>query len=121
MQMIKFALLVSLAVPAAAQVSIDASGIRSGNTRIDASGVHVGGPDHRRGGGGDTTINGNDGDRTVRCGGGRLTVNGNRNRITALDCGSIVLSGNRNRLRYRNGTGRTGVTNVGNGNSVSRF
>lgn len=118
-----------LAILAAAPVSaqiIDGNGIRADGVRIDASGVHAGdtsvtGRGVRSGARGGSTINGNGAPRDVNCRGGSLTVNGNRNSIKATDCASITLAGNRNELRWHRERGRTAVSNIGNGNRVSRF
>lgn len=111
--------------PASAQV-IDSKGITANGVRIDAAGIHAGdaGVTRRgvrsgeRGGG---TIDGNDAVHNINCRGGSLTVNGNRNAITTTECSSVTLSGNRNRLRWHRNQGRTAVSNLGNGNTVSHF
>jgi hypothetical protein len=114
--------LLALATPAAAQVSIGPGGIRSGDTVIDERGVHtngvdVGGGGVRTGGGRGTIVSTNGGRRSLSCGGGALTVNGNANRLNVRDCARVTVNGNRNIVDVSFGrTGRLGV--FGNRNQV---
>lgn len=136
-----------LAIPAiaTAQVRIGPNGIRSGDTTIDARGVHTAGADvtaagvqARRDGG--TTILSNGQNRSIDCHGGRLTVNGNRNRLTVANCtavtiagngntvaarfaapGSISIPGNRNQVTWQARAGiRVGVSAMGTANAIVR-
>ena len=115
-----------IAVPAAAQMSIDSHGVRSGGTVIDATGVHTPGTSvdargvhtGRVAGGRGTIVNGNGATRQVDCRGGALTVNGNNNDLRIANCRAISVAGNRNQLTIRfAGPGRISV--AGNGDTVT--
>ena len=119
-------LTVMVAVPAAAQVSIDSHGVHSGGTVIDGTGVHTpGGSVDARGvhtgraaGGRGTVVNGNGATRQVDCGGGALTINGNNNDLRIANCRAVTVAGNRNHIAIRfAGAGRISV--MGNGDAVT--
>jgi hypothetical protein len=93
--------------PAGAQVSVGPGGVRSGNTVIDARGVHTRGADvtaagvRTRAPGGrrgreSVNIVTNGGRSSVDCRGGTLAVDGNRNRVQAANCRAVTVSGNDN-------------------------
>ena len=91
------------ATAVSAQLSVGPQGIRSGNTLIDASGIHTNGTDVtssgvRSGRGSGTIIRTNGGHRSINCGGGMLTVDGNSNHLAIRDCRSVTLNGNVNEL-----------------------
>lgn len=94
-----------VAVPALAQVSIGPHGIRSGDTVIDAGGIHTATADvgphgiqGHRGSSGGTTISANGQTRSVDCGGGTLTVDGNGNHLTVSNCATVAVNGNGNEV-----------------------
>jgi len=111
------------AVPVAAQVSVGPDGIRSGGTRIDATGIHAEGTDVTaagvaENGRGGTVIRTNGQTRTVDCDGGRLTVNGNANHLTVRRCSAVTVNGNANHLNAAFAAdGRLSV--MGNRNTVA--
>ena len=117
------ALILLFAAPAAAQVTIDSHGVRSGGTVIDATGVHsAGGSVTRTGihaaGGRGVTLDTNGATRRINCGGGALTVNGNRNDLTVTNCHAVTIAGNGNTVAIRfAGAGRLSV--VGNDDQVT--
>ncbi len=139
-------LLLAAPLPALAQVSIDAHGIRAGGTTIDATGVHARGANITARGvraarpGGGRVINTNDLHQHINCAGGDLTVNGNDNQLTVANCRAVVVAGNDNvvdvrfaapgQLTVAGNDDRVSythmphvavsVTNVGNDSTVSR-
>ena len=132
-----------LASVAAAQVSVTPGVIRSGDTVIDANGIHTptatigGGAIRKRGG--DMVIRTNGNRRRIACGGGALSVAGNGNLLDVEGCrrltlegngnivnahfpmpGRVAVLGNHNRLSWSAAPGaRVGVSNLGTGNTVS--
>lgn len=120
-------LLLLLAGPAAAQVTIDSHGVRSRGTVIDSTGVHTAGASidgrgirtgRARGGGRGAVVNGNGATRRIDCGGGGLTINGNQNRLSVSNCRAVTVAGNRNIVAVRFiGAGQIDV--VGNGDTVT--
>lgn len=143
MRLVLLALLIPAA--AAAQTGIDGSGVHAPGVRIDKSGVHtdhadVGPAGVRTHRGTGTTIEGNNGQRSVNCNGGALFVTGNGNNVSAAGCtrisvegngntllarfdrtGTVRLTGNRNHLAWSPPRdGHVSISDLGNGNSTAR-
>ena len=118
------AVVAACAMPAGAQVSIGPNGVRSGNTVIDASGVHTAtadvgarGAQTRRSSLGGTTIRTNGQTRSIDCRGKALTLDGNNNRLTLSRCATILVNGNSNDVTASFAApGRLSV--MGNSNTV---
>lgn len=117
--------LITASLSAEAQVSVGPDGVRSGETRIDSTGVQTKGADvtsagvtTHRGAAGATIIKTNGGRRAIDCGGRSVQIDGNANHFTVANCSAVTLNGNVNVLSIRfNRPGHVAV--MGNRNEVT--